>query len=115
MVSPLKNARNAAQPQCAAGCSGTTILPPTRKGTYTARRPCGVGHRDRLRHVIGIVSTVLSGLKSQPGAVAVKVLGPHRIGQLSECLYCPKLRTDRERNQVTVIWFRRGTNVAMSS
>src|SRR5262249_49441890 len=49
--------------------------------------PLCVGHRDRLRHVIGIVSTVLSGLKSQPGAVAVKVLGPHRIGQLSECLY----------------------------
>src|SRR5262245_18641465 len=33
-----------------------------------------------------MVAAMLSGLESQPGAVAVRILGPHHLGQLSELL-----------------------------
>ena len=39
-----------------------------------------------MGHVVGVVAAVLSGLESQAGAVSVRVLWPHRVGQLSERL-----------------------------
>jgi hypothetical protein len=66
--------------------SGTTILPPTRSGHGPS--PLGVSHCDRLGHIIGVVAAVLSLLESQSGAVPMRVLWPHRIGQLSERLCC---------------------------
>ena len=51
-----------------------------------------VGHCDRLWHVVAVVTAVLSGLESQPGAVAATVLRPHGRGQLSECRCCVHAR-----------------------
>src|SRR6266478_6376387 len=39
-----------------------------------------------------LVTAVLSGLEPQPGAVPVRVLWPHGIGQLSERLCCAHTR-----------------------
>jgi hypothetical protein len=63
-----------------AGGSGTTILPPTRSGTYTAHRPCAPVTRNGLGHVIGTVAAVLSGLETQAGAIAARVLRAHGLG-----------------------------------
>ena len=65
-----------------------------------------VGHCDRLWHVVAVVTAVLSGLESQPGAVAATVLRPHGRGQLSECRCCvharlPSLTCSRTTRETT--------------
>src|SRR5215470_6913907 len=54
--------------------------------------PLLVGYCDRLRHVIGIVAAVLSGLETQPGAVAVRILRAHGVDPLLERLWCVHAR-----------------------